>query len=299
MASGVRSTSAQDLSVQLPIAADTTLFELDPDFNFGGQRDLPAGTLGPMGERLRSRLLFRVDVVDGLPSGAQIVAARLLTEVTMVPVGRTNSTFALHRILVPWEEGDKRTVDNPGGDDATEGESTWAQRLHPNMPWSEPGGEFGTDYAESVSAVRVISGVGTYNFPFNELGLADLSSMVRQPESNHGWVLVTQSEDGSKTARRFAAKEHRTTPPMLEIEYTLPLVTVPTLEVLRVEDEVVIRFRAIKDQPYLVQSTTDLKDENWQDEEIIERSVGGIAEFRNKLNETGQFFRIVIITIPR
>lgn len=293
----VASLKAQEVAI-LPLAADTCLFELDPDFNFGSQRDLPAGSLGPMGDRLRSRLLFRVDVAGGLPQGAEIVSARLLTEVTMVPIGRANSTFALHRVLVPWEEGDKRDVDNPGGDEASDGETTWAQRLQAEADWSEPGGGFGTDYAAQPSGSRAISGAGAYNFPFNTLGLADLSNMLHEPETNHGWVLVTEEEDRAKTARRFAAKEHRTAPPMLEIQYTVELseTPAPPLTITYDGEAFVIRFPAIADQAYQVQTTTDLTAGSWQDDQIIQLPNSGIAEFRNKLNESAQFFRIIAIT---
>ena len=285
----------------MPLTADTCLFELDPNFNFGAQRDLPAGTLGPMGGRLRSRLLFRVDVASGLPEGAEIVSAQLLTKVTMAPVGRANSTFALYRVLVPWAEGDKRDVDNPGGAEASDGESTWAQRIQAETNWAEPGGGFGTDYADQPSASRVISGTGSYNFPFTPQGLADLEEMLREPEKNYGWVLVTEQEGKAKTARRFAAREHRTDPPMLEIKYAVAPSDAPVLSIStsRESNEIFVRFQANADQPYLMQSTTDLITNSWQDERIIQLATGGIAEFRNNLNESAQFFRIITIaTLP-
>ena len=46
--------------VSLPAVADTTLFEFDPDYNFGRQRTLPAGSIGNMSgaNGARSRALL-------------------------------------------------------------------------------------------------------------------------------------------------------------------------------------------------------------------------------------------------
>ena len=195
--------------VAIPPSADTCLLELDPEFNLGGQRDLPAGTLGSMAETKRCRALYAFDVNGAVPEGAEITAARLRIEVTKTPeAGKRNSIFSLHRVLVSWGEGGKRG-DNPGGAEAEPGESTWRARFHPDQLWSVPGGTFGADFSTERDAERAIIGDGGYVFEMNQSGLETLRQWHADPDLNFGWLLATQAEDKPKTARRWASREHR------------------------------------------------------------------------------------------
>ncbi|NIP96626.1 MAG: hypothetical protein GWO24_25605, partial [Akkermansiaceae bacterium] len=162
--------------VTLNPVADTCLFEFDPDFNFGRQRDLPGGTLGLMGNSSRCRVLYKFDLA-AVPAGATIESARLTLAITsQLPVGRQVSDFALSRVLVDWGEGDG-FGERPGGREALPAEATWNHRFHPGegqtaIPWAEPGGEFGVDFAsarsgmaENVDGSR--SNPTSYVFEFN------------------------------------------------------------------------------------------------------------------------------------
>ncbi|MDA0812055.1 MAG: DNRLRE domain-containing protein [Verrucomicrobia bacterium] len=255
-------TMAQGGAVSLNPSADTCLFELDPSYNFGGQRDVPSGTLGGQVGETRSRALYRFDIVAALPAGAVITDARLKMDVVQSPSGQQNSTFGLYRVLVDWGEGDKRG-DNPGGAAADAGESTWESRFHPDQSWKEPGGAFGSDFASAPSAERAILGDGAYVFEFNEVGLADLRSAFSAPESNFGWLLASQSEEKAKTARRWATREHRTTPPVLEIGFTLeptPALDLPDLSLVGLPDSPAVRFAAQSGVAYEVFRSYDLSD---------------------------------------
>lgn len=63
--------------VVLSAVADTSLFEFDPEYNFGRQRTLPAGSIGNMADAngARSRALYKFDVVGVIPPGSAIQSA--------------------------------------------------------------------------------------------------------------------------------------------------------------------------------------------------------------------------------
>jgi hypothetical protein len=280
-----------------PVTRDTSLFELDPTFNLGTQRDLPSGTLGEMGENRRSRILFQVDLT--LPDNAEISAARYRVNVTMAPPSdtRANSTFALHRVLTSWTEGEQRG-DLPGGRRASDGESTWAANAHPNGLWTAEGGEIGTDYAAEPSATASVRGTGEVVFHFDSLGLEDLRSMLADPSSNHGWVLRTQDEDVSTTARRFAAREHRTTPPVLEIDHeggthNKAEAFVASLERDTDTGEWIISAPATPGKIYTLQCTNSLQSNDWKNQVNEGEILANVVRFRKLMNETRQFVRIV------
>ena len=81
-------------SVSLSPSADTCLFELDPEFNLGGQRDLPSGTLGSMVGNTKSRALYKFDIAASVPGGARIQAARFRVQVTKSPSGKNVRVIA-------------------------------------------------------------------------------------------------------------------------------------------------------------------------------------------------------------
>lgn len=91
--------------VVLSAVADTSLFEFDPEYNFGRQRTLPAGSIGNMADAngARSRALYKFDVVGVIPPGSAIQSAVMALAVsTRLPSGRRVSDFALSRVLVSW-----------------------------------------------------------------------------------------------------------------------------------------------------------------------------------------------------
>ncbi|MCB1094002.1 MAG: DNRLRE domain-containing protein [Verrucomicrobiae bacterium] len=288
---------AQGETVSLNPSADTCLFELDPAFNFGGQRDMPSGTLGGQVGATRSRALYRFDIAEALPAGAVITAARLKIDVVQSPSGRQNSTFGLYRVLADWGEGDKRG-DNPGGATADVGEATWESRFHPDQSWAAPGGAFGSDFASEPAAERTILGDGSYVFEFNEVGLSDIRAAIAEPDSNFGWLLASQSEEKAKTARRWTTREHRTTPPVLEMEFDLtppPVSDLPELSLTGLPDSPVVRFAAESGVTYEVFRSIDLS--NWKLLAVLPNlETDQIAEIPDPevVPVTGAYYRVSI-----
>lgn len=219
-------------TVTINPTADTTLFERDPDNNWGKQTENVAGTLGAFpASGAKSRLLLAFNIAGNVPAGSSITSARLKLRVVRTPSGGgADSTFQLLRVLVPWTEGTK-SGGIPGGAPAETGETTWISRSHTATPWTNPGGKLEVDFAEDPSAQQAIQGLGNYFFDFNAEGIADLQSMLTTPLANFGWVLRTGSESTLKSARRWASREHATDPPELEITFTPPAPP-PTPEVV-------------------------------------------------------------------
>ncbi len=222
-------TTAGGDTVSLLPAADTSIFEGSPEgaYNFGADRDGPAGTTGPMNGTVRSRALFRFDLGAAVPAGATITGGRFGLSVERVPTGAPSAVFQLRRMLVPWIEGVGFNPENPGGDPALPGEVTWELRAHPGTPWGAPGGSEGVDFVATVSAAATVTTGATYSWELNAAGVADLQAWLDTPGSNFGWVLLAADEAVAKSARRFYFKEtlndhplRQGPPPSLEVDYT-------------------------------------------------------------------------------
>jgi hypothetical protein len=129
----------------------------------------------------------------------------------------TGSSFSLHRVLRPWGEGTKThdgTPDqpiSPGlGGPATAGDATWNDRFFGGgSPWTVPGGAIGVDYSGARSAELEMG--GTFNSPYTFASdpalVNDVQFWLDHPESNFGWMLVSDFEDIHSTARTFASRE--------------------------------------------------------------------------------------------
>ncbi len=206
---------ARSDTVTLRASADTTLFQFAPDNNLGGYVSLAAGTTAH-GDR--SRALLRFNVTNSLPPGARVTAARLRLRVVRAPLsGGRPSTFALHRMLKAWTEGDKATFST--GSPASDGETTWSNRFHPSVSWSAPGASAGLDFASLVSSSTSISSTGSYTFASSLAAAADVQAWLDRPQENHGWIVVSQSEEISETGRRIGSREDLPNAPVLEIDY--------------------------------------------------------------------------------
>ena len=122
-------------TVSLTPVADTSLFELTPTNNLGAAATLVSGTNGQLA---KSRALIRFDIASTLPTNAIIIAVTLTMTVAALPGGSISNetTFALHRMLRPWGEGNKSGNNGGAGVD---GEATWNARLLPDKLWSQPG----------------------------------------------------------------------------------------------------------------------------------------------------------------
>ena len=121
-------------SITLTPVADTALFEYEPNFNFGAENDLPAGTIGRAGGFNRSRILLKFDVARSIPTNVVISRAVLTLTAVKSPDSPANSTLGLHRMLDDWSEGTQRGLP-PGGAPAADGETTWNSRF-PEQTWA-------------------------------------------------------------------------------------------------------------------------------------------------------------------
>jgi hypothetical protein len=207
--------------VTLHPSADTTLHEYFPDNNLGAQLYFNAGTTqnGP-----RTRGLMQFDISGSLPAGAIIHSVSLTLEVTKQPVdGDAPSNFALHRMLVAWGEGSGIGQPPFLGAPAQLGEACWnSPAAMTAAHWGAPGGLAGVDFAAQRSADTFIYGVNFSPYTFGDSAglISDVQSWLDHPQSNFGWMMLTESEDEIFSARRFASREAPFLAPTLEIDFT-------------------------------------------------------------------------------
>ncbi len=258
LAIGPSFSHLQSESVVLTSVADTTLIETAPDNNLGGASIVNAGTTQNF---TRNRGLFRFDFTGQLPSGSRITRADFTVEVTGQPKDAyTPATFGLHRVLVSWGEGDKRSPDpvHPGqGAPATPGEATWKDRFaFTTNAWTIPGGAATNDYVPAISAETIVYGLGDspYTFFSTPRLVADVQAWVDDPARNFGWMLICESEEVNFTARRFASREDVGREPYLMLEYVAPKIDLWTVS----NGQFNLSFTAQPNQAYLVEFRASL-----------------------------------------
>ena len=206
-------SGASALMMSIGASGDATIAESDPDNNIGGNDIVHTGTSNVNQKR---RGLFRFDIAGSIPAGATIDSVKL--NLFMPPGNSTNpSDFDLFASLKDWGEGNKT---GNSGSAASAGEVTWNSNFHSSSTWAAPGGQAGTDYANTASATTNVAGQGSYTWTGMQ---ADVQNWLNNPASNFGWFLISQSENIGGTARRFVSKENTTmAQPELEVYYSLP-----------------------------------------------------------------------------
>jgi hypothetical protein len=251
-------------SMHLAPIADTTLSERYPENNFGAMLSFNSGTTQNSNY---NRGLLRFDLAGALPPGAQIISATLTLEV----VGEPNEEFPearfnLHRLLVPWGEGNKTNPPFGGlgvGSPATADEATWTHRFaFTTNTWSQPGATAPVDYVSTISSGVTLGGVdqSPYTIPNTAQLVADLQLWLDQPATNHGWALVCQQETVKFTARRFASREDPENAPELEIHYLAS----PNLKISQTNAvEIQLTFAAEADHSYTVSYRHALSSGSW------------------------------------
>src|SRR6185295_11004379 len=153
------------VSLTLIPSADTSLIEIAPTNNNGGQAWLLSGKI--QNDVYRVRALMKFDF-STLPTNATVLAAALKVEVTRQPGdGLANSPFGLHRMLRPWGEGNKVATTVPGqGLPATDGEATWRHAFFPTNEWTIPGAASGVDFSDIESSFQFVYGTGQSPYRF-------------------------------------------------------------------------------------------------------------------------------------
>ena len=189
-------------SVTLKPVADAMLDELSPSSNSGGTSDLVAGTLGSNVGSLRRRIVLKFDLAGQIPPGATIISVTMtINVVARTPLGAANSNFLLRQVTQSWKEM----------------EVTWLAR-QTGASWNAEGGDF-----TGVSRASIpVTGLGSYQFGSTAGLVSDLQNWLNDSTSNNGWILMSDSELVSKTARHFAPREDVANAPALTIVYTLP-----------------------------------------------------------------------------
>jgi hypothetical protein len=277
--------------ITLAPVADTSLIEVAPTNNHGGQAWVNSGTTqnGP-----RTRGLFQFDL-SVIPTNAIVLSAELVLSVTGQPVEPANAPFGLYRMLQPWGEGDKSADAPPGygqGLPAEPGEATWMHSFFPTNAWSAPGGAPGVDFWAFASAFQFIYDIGEspYTFESTPELVEDVQGWVSDPQSNFGWMLLCDDETTRFTARRFASREDLDNAPALQIEYVIP----PRIDsVERVGSELGFSFVAHAGQNYSIEFRDVLSGNAWQ----VLTNIAAAGEIRqmlilDALSSTQRFYRI-------
>jgi hypothetical protein len=200
-------SSLRGESISLPASRDATLFQVTSNNSAGGADFFISGTTQ---NRTRNRALLQFDIGSAIPAGSRITSVGLQLEVTRVPGdGFEASLFGFHRVLQSWGEGDTIVTDNMGGlgAPAAPGDATWQDRFFGGLPWSAPGGAAGIDYVTDFSGSVFLFGTDVYQVEGTPNMISDVQFWLDNPDSNHGWMLISTSEDLPFTARRFASSE--------------------------------------------------------------------------------------------
>lgn len=248
---------ARAASISLPPVADTSLIAGFPDNNLGANSNLVAGVNG---SGFPGRALLRFDPAASIPPNAVILSASLTVTVVIVPGGGgVDSNFDLRRVLTSWGEG---SGTGNSGAPAEPGEATWNSHAHPDLTWSTPGGTISNDFSGAVSATTLLGGPGRYVFASSPGLVADLQNWLARPTANFGWVLLSEAENTSFTARRIGAQEDSAARPLLQVQYVVP----GTVEIHRLSgtsNGLQLRIDVAPGQSNSVQYSETLQPAHW------------------------------------
>ena len=208
--------------VSLSALRDATLYESATGAlaNGAGQY-IFAGRNNQAPSGLIRRGLIQFELSGAVPDGAEIVAARLVLNLSQLNGGPAQ--VSLHRSLSAWTTGASDPSGNEGSGSApTSQDATW---LHSSFVagsggslWQAPGGDFAADASASV----LTTGLGLYTWSSDAL-LADVRSFAASPSMNFGWFLIGP-EDAVGVTRRFDSSESGSVGgivPRLEIEWAV------------------------------------------------------------------------------
>lgn len=239
---------AATLDNSLVPVADTCLIEIAPDNNMGGASYFNAGS-NMHGDRNRGLIQFDLSEI---PGGSIITSATISVSVVGEPTdGPTASVFEFHRMLRSWGEGSELPLDGAGrGFAATTNEATWNDRFaFANAPWLNPGGEDDVDFLSDVTTAKTISDENYYAFPDGQTAV-DVQYWLDNPDQNFGWMLKTEDETVTSSARRFGSREDPSNTPLLDVSF-IPAthIDAPTIS----GNQMTFSFVAFAQQNYTVE----------------------------------------------
>ena len=245
-------------------SADTSLLEIEPTHNNGGQSFTISGAIqNPPANPLRTRALYRFDLTS-LPTNTLIRSVVLELTVTKQPGdGYATSIFSLHRMLRPWGEGNKVAVAFPGqGLPASDGEATWSHCFYPTNAWAAAGAAPDVDFLSGESSYQEVTVAGeSYRLESTPELVDDVQTWVNHPSLNCGWILISDGEGTQFTARHFGSREDPDAHPNLELDFFVP----PRFDLAqRVGNQFQMRFTPWPGQSYTVQFSTNVSTGTWQ-----------------------------------
>lgn len=204
-------------TLEIPVAADTSIFSFAPDNNLGALTTLPVGGINRSSNE--GRLLLRFDL-SPIPSSALVSGVSLVLAVSKESPGSGVLAVDVHRLSVPWGEG--RGIGANQGAPAVAGEATWRSRLKGTADWKTPGGGEGSDFVTTPSGSLTLDNPGPVIASGNPGMVADVQSWVGQPLSNFGWMLRAHPPLSSGTAKRITSRDGGASGPRLRVEFTVP-----------------------------------------------------------------------------
>jgi len=185
-----------------------------------GTGDIFIGGTSQSGPQRRGVVRFNIGSA-GIPAGSTINSVTL--RLYLVKTGDTTSrTIAVHKATASW--GESTSYFNGGVCDSSDSnDATWIHRFHSGTAWAAAGGDYTGAASGSASAGNTWNTWHTWS----SAGMkSDVQAWIATPASNHGWVLISNSELTSQTARRYTSREavddtgdHY---PELVIDYTPP-----------------------------------------------------------------------------
>lgn len=246
--------------LEVPSAADTTLFSLNSDHSLGSEPDLIVGGVARGGHR--ARMLVRFPGVTNLPAGAVVTSVSVAFSVTRENSVGPAATVGLHRVLQEWGEG---TGTGQTGSAAGTGAATWVNRAHPTTAWGAPGGLADADYVSAASVQSTWDVPARYTVASTSALVADVEAWRSTPEANHGWILIASNEAVARSARRVSGREAVAAQrPLLRIEYQIPSPVPPEIaSIVQVPAGVELRLRGEAGWLYELQSQETLGAAGW------------------------------------
>ncbi len=212
---------AAQTTVSVACNLDSTLYQdLSGSISNGAGRNV---FVGETATGLARRALLRFDVAGAVPAGAKIVAATLRLNVNRC-IDSADLLVDAHRLSTTWGEGASSPSGAGGGGGAggpsQTGDATWIHRFYSTTLWTTPGG----DFSVTPSFTFALPTTGALVVPASPGLVADVQAWLDTPATNFGWILKSQSETTSLTARRLDSRQSLTpvARPTLDVSYLLP-----------------------------------------------------------------------------
>jgi hypothetical protein len=166
--------------------------------------------------------------------------------------------------------------------------ATWIQ-ASTGVPWAGPGGQAGTDYSTSPSAVCLNILGGTCDFGPSAGLRADIQAWLADPATNNGWLLKTENELLAQSARHFGSSES-TVPPQLILNL---LARTRLTNVVMHAEHFAFTFNAIDGWFHRVQSANNLESNVWTTLTNVPAGPPRLISVSVPLAHSGRFFRVI------